>query len=182
MFWNGEYPTQIPLHKLVNRPLALLDVSLKFSPELNSKSVLITLDDLKKWESKFGRLPDDGVLFIYSGMSKFYSNQDIYFSRYRNNHMSQLPQHGVLSLEGAKWLAENRSLVGIGIDAESFEPEAHLHRVHEVLFKKEMFIVENLNENLDNFEEGIVGKVTIVPLLLEGITKVPVSIFVDDGQ
>ena len=40
---------------------------------------LLTIEDLKNWEAKYGEIPEGAVVIMYSGLGKYYGNRTIYF-------------------------------------------------------------------------------------------------------
>jgi kynurenine formamidase len=110
---NGVTVDQIPASRLV-APLAVIDVPARAS---ENSDTTVTVDDLLKWESTHGRLPEKRVVAMQSGWSEFSPTQ-----RFRNAD----PKGGIhfpgFHAEAARFLIEERSVIGIAVDTLSLDP------------------------------------------------------------
>lgn len=105
----------------------------------NIGSNIIGIKDLKKYETW---LKDIDYLILKTGWSKYWGD-DKYFRDFPT-----------LSIEAAEWILQF-NLKGIGIDAISVDPiEDKLFSVHNILFKKNLIIIENMT-NLDEVKNRI---------------------------
>jgi kynurenine formamidase len=60
---GGMSLDQIPVKNLI-APLAVVDISERASRDADT---MVTVDDIKAWEKRFGRLPQGAAVFMYSG-------------------------------------------------------------------------------------------------------------------
>lgn len=127
----------------------------------------ITKDDLLPYEDELKR---SDLLLIHTGFSKY---RKIDPKRYPEN------QPG-LSVEAAKYLADNFSLRGIGVDVmgiENFFEAKPEFPAHKMLLSKKCIIMEDAN--LGAILGKKVNRVCIIPLLVEGAEAMPVTAFAE---
>ena len=104
---------QLPLDQLIV-PIAMINVQDKTASD---EDYQLTVEDLKKWEVKNGRIMKGTLVVMNTGWYKKFSNPDAYINQDEN---------GVLHFPGysvavAKLLLE-RDVAGIGIDTMSLDP------------------------------------------------------------
>ncbi|MGO8984692.1 MAG: cyclase family protein [Terriglobales bacterium] len=160
---------QIPVERLVE-PLAVIDVRANVKGNLDYQ---ISVDDIATWEQAHGQIPPRAVVIAYTGWeSRWNSSQD-----YRN-----ADAHGVLhfpgySKEAAKFLVEQRNIVGLGIDTLSIDygPSKDFP-VHQYTLAHSLYHLENVA----NLEHAPASGATVVvaPMKLEGGSGGPVRILV----
>ena len=74
---------------------------------------MVGVEDLKSWETKFGRIPDGAVVIMRSGFGKKYGNRTAYFGwppgieKSNPNDTENLHFPG-FAPEAAQWLGEKR--------------------------------------------------------------------------
>jgi kynurenine formamidase len=91
---------------------------------------LLGVDDVRAWESDHGPLPDGGWLLYRTGWDERASDQGRFL-----NADDAGPHTPGLSVECARWLAEETAILGIGVEtvgtdagrAHSFEPPFPCH-------------------------------------------------------
>jgi kynurenine formamidase len=91
---------------------------------------LLQIDDVKAWQAEHGPLPDGGWLLYRTGWDTRAGDQD----RFLNADETGPHTPGV-SVECARWLAEETSIVGLGVEtvgtdagtAHSFDPPFPCH-------------------------------------------------------
>lgn len=105
------------------------------------------------------------------------SNRLLYIGTNTANHA--LVHTPGLDPEAAEWIVTNRLVVGMGLDALSMDPgQSQQFGTHRVLLDRNMFIIENINSNLDKVP--LTGaKVNIFPLNLQGASGSPCRVIVD---
>lgn len=165
---------QIPITHFVNRPLAVVDVTKKVS---KNPDYAVTVDDLLNWEEENGPLPEGGVVFLRTGFAKHYHSRVQYIGTTSSNHA--LVHTPGLSPEAAEWIVANRLIVGMGLDALSIDPgQGEQFMAHRTLFERNMFVIENLNSNIDKVP--LTGaKVNLYPMSLEGASGAPTRVIVN---
>jgi kynurenine formamidase len=119
---DGEDVASVAPAKLVG-PAAVIDKSAESAEDSN---YLLTLADVKAWESEHGGLPAGGWLFLRTGWDARAHDQDAFL----NNANTPGPD-----VECARYLAEEAPIVGFGVEtvgtdagaAHSFDPPFPVH-------------------------------------------------------
>ncbi|PIN84529.1 MAG: cyclase [Nitrosopumilales archaeon CG11_big_fil_rev_8_21_14_0_20_33_24] len=149
---NGIKIHQIPLDRLLGNGILI-----KIKKEKNQS---ITKNDLISFERKNGNIPKHSSIFFYTEWQK-HLNSDYYFI---NNPG--------LSESAATYLVSKRINL-VGIDSPSIDlGQAKNFRVHKILAKNNILIVENLS-NLNKISSKQFDFV-ILPLKLKDATGSPV--------
>jgi kynurenine formamidase len=123
----------------------------------------LTVGDLLDWEARNGEIPKGAIVVMRSGNHKYYGDKKRYFG-YPDGIMEKDPKDtdhmhfpGFHS-DAAKWLVENRDIVGVGVDTPSTDygqctADAECdYDVHQILAKENIWGLENL-ANLDMLPE-----------------------------
>src|SRR5262245_30589372 len=113
---------QVPVRRLI-APAAVLDFTAEATAD---SSFLLEIDHVKAWESKHGPLPAGGWLLYRTGWDARSNDQDEFLAG------GSTPD---ISVECAKWLAEEAPIQGIGVEtvgtdagaAHSFDPPFPCH-------------------------------------------------------
>ena len=127
----------------------------------------ITADDLRPHAAQ---LAQSDLLLLYTG-----------FSRHRRDDTDRYAkkQPGV-SPEAAQYLVDNFSLRGVGVDVmgiENFFKAKPDFPAHRILLSKKSIVLEDAN--LGVLVGKKVGRVYLIPLLVQGAEAMPVTAFVD---
>lgn len=104
---------EIPIEDLIV-PLAVIDIAEKTAANPDSQ---LTVEDIKNWEAKNGRLPDKCCVAMYSGWGKKVGSME----SFRNVGADGKMHFPGFSLEAVKFLMEQRSVNGIGVDTLSLD-------------------------------------------------------------
>ncbi len=123
---DREDVSQVPASRLI-APAVLLDFSAQAGAD---PDFLLETDHIREWERGHGPLPDGGWLLYRTGWDTRSDNQE----RFLNANETGPHTPGV-SIECAKWLAEESPVIGIGVEtvgtdagaAHSFEPPFPCH-------------------------------------------------------
>ena len=91
---------------------------------------LLEIDDVKAWEAEHGPLPDGGWLLYRTGWDARAGDQDAFLNADETG-----PHTPGVSVECARWLAEETPIVGLGVEtvgtdagtAHSFDPPFPCH-------------------------------------------------------
>ena len=162
--------TDIPVEHLIDRPAVVIDVTKSCS---RNRDYEVTIDDVNQFESLYGRIPDGAVLMIKTGQSRYWPIKEQYFGS-ESNDPSSLHFPGVHATT-ARWLAQHRSIVGLGIEGPSVDSgQSVTKEVHTTLAEKNIFNLENL-PNLHKMPP-VGATVTILPLKVEKASAAPVRI------
>ena len=147
---------QLPLDQLIV-PIAMINVQDRTASD---EDYQLTVEDLKEWEVKNGRIMKGTLVVMNTGWYKKFSNPDAYINQDEN---------GVLHFPGysvavAKLLLE-RDVAGIGIDTMSLDPGNDLSfPVHNVILAANKYQIENMN-NLDLLPAtGAVAVIGVLPV------------------
>ncbi|MDO5740013.1 MAG: cyclase family protein [Ornithinimicrobium sp.] len=108
------------------RPAAVLDVTDKVAADPN---FLIEREHLQEWEEEHGALPSGGWLLCRTGWSARTTQEDMI------NNTQTGPTSPGMSVECARWVAQESDLIGIGVEtvgtdagaAHSFDPAFPCH-------------------------------------------------------
>lgn len=123
---DGEDVAQIPLDRLV-APAVVID---KAAESAKDADFLLTVEDLQAFESQHGAFPDAGWLLYRTGWDERAHDQESFLNADEGG-----PHTPGVDPECARWLAEESSLVGIGVEtvgtdaggAHAFEPPFPCH-------------------------------------------------------
>ncbi len=136
MVEGGASVDAIPPDRLV-RPMVVIDVSAEIA---GNPDGILTLEHVRAFEERHGRIPDDAAVFVRTGWEEF--NRDA--ARYAN-HPGELRFPG-FGPEAARFLVEERKAAGLGIDTLGIDPgratDFVVHRT--VSHPRGLWHVENL--------------------------------------
>lgn len=138
---NQNSLDQIELRDLIV-PVVVIDIEEKASKNSDAE---LTLDDIKKFEKEFGKIPEHSCVMMYSGWEKHL--RDSLFVGLDDKQVKHYPG---FSNDAIKFLVNERKIAGIGVDVLSFDPGIdEEYRGHKTLFEAGKWGVEcvaNLNE------------------------------------
>ncbi len=147
---------QLPLDQLIV-PIAMINVQDKTASD---EDYQLTVEDVKEWEAKNGRIMKGTLAVMNTGWYKKFSNPASYINQDEN---------GVLHFPGysvavAKLLLD-RDVAGIGIDTMSLDPGNDPgFPVHNVILAANKYQIENMN-NLDLLPAtGAVAVIGVLPV------------------
>ncbi len=98
-------------------PVVVVDVSAESAAD---PDYTMTTQDLLDWEERYGAIPDGAIVLMYTGWSQTWSEYEAYKNQDEDGRM-HFPG---FSEEAAKFLVEERSINGIGIDNLSVDAAA----------------------------------------------------------
>ena len=124
---DGDDVSQIPASRLV-APAVVLDFSEQVAAD---PDWLLERDDIKSWESEHGTLPDGGWLLLRTGWNTRSDDQAEFL-----NADDTGPHTPGVSVECARWLADEAPIIGMGVEtvgtdagaAHSFDPAFPCHQ------------------------------------------------------
>lgn len=170
---NGISVDEIPLEKLIGKAIKI-DVS---SQVFNDSDYLISIEDLKAWETKQKtRIPDGSIVLLQTGFSKYYPNKVKYLGTdERGERAVQKLHFPGLSGEAAQWLVENRTIKAIGIDTPSIDyGQSEYFKSHVILLSQNIPAFENLT-NLNQLPNtGF--EIIALPMKIQGGSGAPLRI------
>ena len=138
---NQKSLDQIELRDLIV-PVVVIDIEEKASKNSDAE---LTVDDIKKFESEFGTIPEHSCVMMYSGWEKHLTD-----SLFVGLDDKQVKHYPGFSNDAIKFLVNERKIAGIGVDVLSFDPGIDENYIgHKTLFEAGKWGVEcvaNLNK------------------------------------
>jgi kynurenine formamidase len=123
---DGQDVSQVPLTRLI-APAAVLDFTARAGADAD---FLLEVDHIKEWESQHGALPAGGWLLYRTGWDARSRDQDTFLNANETG-----PHTPGVSVECARWLAQEAPVIGFGVEtvgtdagaAHSFDPPFPCH-------------------------------------------------------
>jgi kynurenine formamidase len=142
---DGEDVSQIRPQRLV-APAAVIDVSDRVAAD---PDFLLEVDDVRQWEAAHGPLPKGGWLLLRTGWDTRSRSQEAFL-----NADDTGPHTPGISVEAAKWLADEAPVIGVGVEtvgtdagaAHSFDPPFPCHTFVLGAGKYGLTQLQNLNQ------------------------------------
>ena len=168
-FASGQMPLdQIPARQLFC-PAAVIDVRSKAAA---NPDYVLTNADIAEWERSHGAIPENAVVFMYSGWDERWND----FDRYKNAGPDRVLHFPGFSAEAAKTLVEERKVAGLGIDTLSVDPGISKDfAVHHISHAKGKYHIENAANLSQAPASGAV--VIVAPIKIENGTGGPTRVF-----
>ena len=140
-FSEGSSVEKIPAEDLV-LPLAVIDIKAKAARDPLAQ---LTLEDVKAWENKNGRIPERACLAMNSGWAHHVNTP-----KFKSPNTDGAHQQPAFHIDAIKFIMEERNVVSIAVDTFSFD---NLHSpeydVHYAWLGDERWGIEVVN-NLDD--------------------------------
>ena len=123
---DGLDLASVPAEHLVG-PAVVID---KVAETEADPDYLLTVDQIRAWESEHGALPENGWLFLRTGWDTRADDQEAFL-----NAGSGMPRTPGFDVECARWIAEDSPLRGLGVEtvgidaggAAAFDPPFPVH-------------------------------------------------------
>jgi kynurenine formamidase len=133
---------QIPLEKLA-APAVVIDVS---TSALKDPDYLISVEDLKTWESKHGRIPPDMIVLLKTGYARYWPDAKKYLGTDAKGPEAVAHLHFPgLGPDAARWLMTERAIRAVGLDTASIDRgQSKLFETHRILFERNVPAFENV--------------------------------------
>ena len=161
---------EIPITKLIS-PAVVINIAEACAKDANYR---LTVEDITKWESQHGRLPDDSIVLVYTGWGKFWGDKKKYLGTDAPGDTANLQFPGI-AREAAKFLAEQRKIDAVGIDTASIDyGQSKDFITHQILYGANIYGLENVA----NLEKLPATGTTLIalPMKIKGGTGGPVRI------
>jgi kynurenine formamidase len=153
---GGRLSPEITPQELVV-PIVVIDISARAR---SHPDAMVTVDDVRGFEHRHGRIPDGALVCMNSGWAAKIDDPLAFKggAAFPDYHF---PGFGV---EAAIWLAENRDVTGIGVDTMSLDPgNSSTFPVHVNFLATDRYGLENLN-NLGRIPpRGALAYVGLIP-------------------
>ena len=159
---------KLPLKQLFGNA-AVLDVRQQVA---GNPDYQLTAADITGYEQAHGRIPDNAVVFMYTGWDQRWDD----YEKYKNADSKKVLHFPGFSIEAAKLLVDERNIAGIGVDTLSVDYGMSMDfMVHHIVHGKGKFHLENV-ANLGAIPPT--GAFVIVaPIKVENGTGGPARIF-----
>lgn len=171
---NGRTMDQIPIEEWIG-PAVKIDVTAQC---VRNRDYLLSVDDVKKWERKHGRIPAGAWVIMYTGIgTQFYPDRKRVLGTDKTG-MAALSELSfpAFSQESAEFLTKERKIKGIAIDTPSIDyGKSQNFRVHRIICGAGKLGLENI-ANLDKLPvKG--AMLYVIPMLIKGGTGAPARAF-----
>ncbi|MGH3461124.1 MAG: cyclase family protein [Kribbellaceae bacterium] len=154
---GGRLAPEITPEELIV-PIVVIDISERAARDSDT---VLTVDDLRRFERRNGRIPNGALVCMDSGWAAKVDDSLAYKGgpAFPDYHFPGF------DLDAAMWLAERRDVAGLGVDTLSIDPgNSTTFPVHVDFLATDRYGVENLN-NLDRIPpRGAVAYVGLIPL------------------
>lgn len=163
---------QIPLDRLTGSAV-VVDVS---SAAEGKPDYQVSVADLQGWESRYGRIPDDAMVLLRTGQSRFWPDAEKYLGTAEKGPEAVAKLHFPgLHPDAARWLASERRIKAVGIDTASIDyGQSTLFESHRALFEKNIPAFENVTGLESLPAKG--AYVVALPMKIKGGSGAPLRI------
>jgi kynurenine formamidase len=153
---GGRLSPEITLEELIV-PIVVIDISRRAEREPDT---MVTVDDLRRFERRHGRIPQGSIVCMDSGWAAKVDDP----LEFKGGAAFPDYHFPGFSVEAAMWLAERRKVTGIGVDTISLDPgNSATFPVHVDFLATDRYGLEGLN-NLDKIPpRGAVAYVGLIP-------------------
>ncbi|KIE57888.1 Kynurenine formamidase [Methylacidiphilum kamchatkense Kam1] len=163
---SGKSVGDIELPDLFS-PLVLINIS---ENTTHNPDTLLTLEDIRLWEERYGGIPENSVVLMYSGWEKWI--QTPFFCNKKEDGLLHFPG---FSLEAVQFLIHERKIAGIGVDTLSIDcGKSQDYPVHKTLLAAGKWGLECLCNLKELPPAGAWILVATIPL--KGATGFPVRV------
>lgn len=163
---------QIPLEQLIG-DVIVIDVQDSVSGYIDYQ---VGISDFEKWEGKNGKIPDESIVLLRTGISKFWPDKIKYMgTAEKGNAGVALLHFPGLHPDAAKWLVDNRNIKALGVDTPSIDyGRSGEFMSHRILMEKNIPAFENLADLSALPEKG--AKIIALPMKITGGSGAPLRI------
>ncbi len=152
---GGRLSTELRLAELIT-PAVVIDIARKAARDPDA---VVTVDDVRSFERRHGRIPRDAAVLMFSGWGAKVGDADAY----RGTDASGTLHFPGFSPEACEWLLQRRGIRSLGVDTLSIDPgNSATFETHLVLTGADRYGVENL-ANLDRIPPA--GATLVVGLI-----------------
>jgi kynurenine formamidase len=153
---GGRLSTELQLSELIV-PAVVIDIA---GRARHDPDTVVTVDDLRAFERRFGRIPRDAAVLMYSGWGAKVGDPDAY----RGTDAAGTLHFPGFGVDATEWLLRNRGIRSLGVDTLSIDPGvSETFDTHLALTGADRYGVENL-ANLDRIPRtGATMVVGLIP-------------------
>jgi len=171
---HGRTIGRIPLQEWIG-PAVKIDVK---SKSLSNRDYQLTVEDIRAWEKKHGRIPHGAWVIMESGIDgRFYPNRKEVLGTEKTGKAAVAELHFPgFSPEAVAFLLAERDITGIAIDTPSIDPGSSKDfNVHRILCGAQKLALENI-ANLELIPESG-AMLYVLPMLIQNGTGAPARVF-----
>lgn len=169
---NRRTLDEIPVEQLIG-PAIVIRVVDKAKENRNYQ---FSIDDILAWEKQHGKIPDDSILLIDTGSSRFWPNRKKYMGTDERGKeaVKKLVFPGIHP-DAARFLVTQRKIKAVGLDTPSLDYGGSVQfESHQILFEHNIPGLENV-ANLDKLpDKG--AMIVALPMKIKGGSGGPVRI------
>jgi kynurenine formamidase len=114
---RGMSAERAPFSSLVG-PAAVIDFSAR---AVNNPDVMLEVEDIIKWESAHGNIPDGAIVVARSGWGRYWPDKKRYLGTDKFGDVAHLRFPG-FSPAAVRYLLDRRNVIAIAIDTPSMDP------------------------------------------------------------
>jgi kynurenine formamidase len=171
---NGRTIDQIPLAQWIG-PAVKIDARQQCARD---RDYLLSVEDIKQWEKKYGRIPAGAWVIMYTGIgTQFYPDPKRVLGTDKKG-LTALPELSfpAFSPASAEFLTSQRDIKGIALDTPSIDyGKSQDFRVHRIICGANKLGLENI-ANLDKLPvKG--ATLYVIPMSIKGATGAPARVF-----
>ncbi|GAA4472189.1 cyclase family protein [Phytohabitans houttuyneae] len=134
---GGRTSTELAAAELVT-PAAVIDIAARAARDPDTT---VTVADIKGYERRYGRIPRDAAVLMYSGWAAKAGDPDAY----RGTDAGGTLHFPGFSAEATEWLLRHRRIRSLGVDTLSIDPGvSSTFDTHLILTGADRYGVENL--------------------------------------
>jgi len=138
---GGRLSPELQLSELIT-PAVVVDIADRAA---HDPDATVTVDDLRRFERRHGRIPRDAAVLMYSGWGAKVGDADAY----RGTDAAGVLHFPGFHPDACEWLLQNRRIRSLGVDTLSIDPgNSATFDTHLILTGADRYGVENL-ANLD---------------------------------
>lgn len=161
---------EIPIARLVG-PAVVVDVT---QAAARDRDYRLTVEDLKAWEGRYGRIPEGAIVLMYSGWGRYWPDKERYLGSDTPSDPKTLHFPG-FSRAAAEFLVQERAIDGVGIDTPSIDHGPSRDFIaHQILNGANRYALENV-ANLDELPPKGATLIAL-PMKIKGGTGGPVRV------
>lgn len=171
---NGRTIDQVPLPEWIG-PAVKIDVTRECSRD---RDYLLSVDDIKAWEKKYGPIPDGAWVIMYTGIgTRFYPDPKEVLGTDKKG-LSAIPELSfpAFSPQSAEFLTRERNIKGIAVDTPSIDyGKSQNFMVHRIMCGANKLALENI-ANLDKLP-ATGATLYVIPMSIRGASGAPARVF-----
>jgi kynurenine formamidase len=125
---GGRAMEAYDVHELIV-PAVVIDIHERAAQDRDTQ---LNVADIRNWENRFGQLPRNAAVLMYSGWGRKALEDPIAFVGLDGSGNTHFPTFAPQAVE---FLVRERDIAGIGVDTLSFDPVAHSQKAaaHKIL-------------------------------------------------